>query len=127
MKEALAVGSDGVSLNYATSEFQEGKPWIALIIPFGLRVSIAEPFFDFFQPQYNIVTWESRLILSPDEQPVAPDAFELRRHVEDFEAVLAASNVRRCVVVGYCSGAGIALGAANLAAHPRARRVRASG
>jgi pimeloyl-ACP methyl ester carboxylesterase len=113
MKEALAMGFDGVRLIYATSEFQQGKPWIALIIPFGLRVSIAEPFFDFFQPQYNIVTWESRLILSPDEQPVAPDAFELRRHVEDFEAVLAASNVRRCVVVGYCSGAGIALGAAN--------------
>jgi pimeloyl-ACP methyl ester carboxylesterase len=117
MKEALAMGSDGVSLNYAASEFQEGKPWIALIIPFGLRVTIAKPFFEFFQPQYNIVTWESRLILSPDEQPVPPDAFELHRHVKDFEVVLAACNVRRCVVVGYCSGAGIALGAANR--HPQ--------
>jgi pimeloyl-ACP methyl ester carboxylesterase len=113
MREAVTVGSDGVSLNYATSEFQEGKPWIALIIPFGLRVTIAKPFFDFFQPQYNIVSWESRLILSPDEQPAPPDAFELQRHVKDFDVVLAACDVRRCVVVGYCSGAGIALGAAN--------------
>jgi pimeloyl-ACP methyl ester carboxylesterase len=109
----VAVGPDGVSLTYATSEFQEGKPWIALIIPFGLRVTIAKPFFEFFRPQYNIVSWESRLILSPDEQPVPPGAFELQRHVKDFEVVLAACNVRRCLVVGYCSGAGIALGAAN--------------
>src|SRR5688572_6193382 len=75
MKEAVAVGSDGVSLNYAISEYQQGKPWLALIIPFGLRVTIAKPFFDFFQPQYNIVSWESRLILSPDEQPAPPGAF----------------------------------------------------
>jgi pimeloyl-ACP methyl ester carboxylesterase len=113
MKEGVVVGPDGVSLNYATSEYREGKPYIALIIPFGMRVSVARPFFDFFQPQYNIVTWESRLILSPDEHPVPSGAFELHRHVKDFEVVLAACNVRTCVVVGYCSGAGIALGAAN--------------
>lgn len=113
MKEAVAIGSDGVSLNYATSEFKEGKPWIALIIPFGLRVAIARPFFDFFEPQYNIVSWESRLILSPDEQPVAPGAFEMHHHVKDFELVLATCSIRTCVLVGYCSGAGIALAAAN--------------
>jgi len=113
MKEEVAVGSDGVSLHYAISEYQEGKPWIALIIPFGLRVTIAKPFFDFFQPQYNIVSWESRLILSPDEEPAPPGDFELHRHVRDFEVVLTACKVRRCVAVGYCSGAGIALGAAN--------------
>lgn len=113
MKEAVAVGPDGVSLNYATSEYQEGKPWMALIIPFAMRVSVAKPFFDFFQPQYNIVSWESRLILSPDEEPAPPGAFELSKHVKDFDVVLTACNIRKCVVVGYCSGAGIALGAAN--------------
>lgn len=113
MKEEVTAGSDGVSLNYAVSEYQEGKPWLALIIPFGLRVTIARPFFEFFQPQYNIVSWETRLILSPDDQPAPPGAFELQRHVKDFEAVLSACKVRRCVVVGYCSGAGVALGAAN--------------
>jgi pimeloyl-ACP methyl ester carboxylesterase len=112
MKEAVAVTPDGVRLNYAVSEYKEGKPWMALIIPFGLRVAAARAFFDFFEPQYNVVSWESRLILSP-EQPVAPDAFELRQHVKDFDVVLASCNVRRCVVVGYCSGAGVALGAAN--------------
>lgn len=113
MKEGVAVGSDGVSLNYALSEYQEGKPWLALILPFGLRVSIARPFFDFFRPQYNIVSWESRLILSPGEDPAPPGAFELQRHVKDFDVVLAACKIRKCAVVGYCSGAGVALGAAN--------------
>ena len=113
MKEAVAVGPEGVSLNYATSEYQEGKPWMALIIPFSMRVSVAKPFFDFFQPQYNIVSWESRLILSEDEEPAPDGAFELSRHVKDFDTVLSACNIKKCVVVGYCSGAGIALGAAN--------------
>jgi pimeloyl-ACP methyl ester carboxylesterase len=117
MKEGVAVGLDGVSLNYATSEYREGKPWMALIIPFGLRVTIAKPFFDFFEPQYNIVSWESRLILSPDEQPAPPGAFELHQHVRDFEVVLSSCNIKKCVLVGYCSGAGIALGAANRYPH----------
>lgn len=113
MKEGVAVGSDGVRLNYATSEYQEGKPWVALIIPFAMRVSAAKPFFDFFKPQFNIVSWETRLILSDDEEPAPPGAFELHRHVKDFEVVLTACNIRKCVLVGYCSGAGIALGVAN--------------
>jgi pimeloyl-ACP methyl ester carboxylesterase len=113
MREDVATASDGVSLNYATSEYRDGKPWLALIIPFGLRVTIAKPFFDFFEPQYNIVSWEARLILSLDEQPAPPGAFDLPQHVKDFDTVLAACDVRKCVVIGYCSGAGIALGAAN--------------
>lgn len=113
MREGVAEGPDGISLNFARSEYQEGKPWLALIIPFGVRVAIAKPFFDFFQPQFNIVSWESRLILSPNEQPAPSGAFELHRHVKDLEVILTKCNVQKCIVVGYCSGAGIALGAAN--------------
>jgi pimeloyl-ACP methyl ester carboxylesterase len=127
MKEAVAVGPDGVSLNYAVGAYQDGKPWMALIIPFGLRVGIARPFFDFFEPQYNVVSWESRLILSPDEQPAPPGAFELGRHVRDFDVVLTTCNIRKCVVVGYCSGAGIALGAANRYPHRISHLVLAHG
>jgi pimeloyl-ACP methyl ester carboxylesterase len=113
MKEGVAQGADGVRLNYATSEFKEGKPWIVLIIPFGLRVAVARPFFEFFEPQYNVVSWEARLILSPDDAPAPPGAFELQRHVADFDTILTACKIRKCVVVGYCSGAGVALGVAN--------------
>jgi pimeloyl-ACP methyl ester carboxylesterase len=126
MKEAVAVGADGVSLNYAVGEYREGKPWMALIIPFGLRVTIARPFFEFFQPQFNIISWESRLILSPDEQPAPPGAFELQRHVKDFDVILSACNIRRCVV-GYCSGAGVALGAASRYPHRISHLILAHG
>lgn len=127
MKEAVAAGFDGVRLTYATTDFREGKPWIALIIPFGLRTAIAKHFFDFFEPQYNVVTWESRLILSAGEESVATDAFMRQRHIRDFEAVLAACNIRKCVVVGYCSGAGIALSAANRYPHRISELILAHG
>lgn len=127
MKEMVAVASDDVRLNYAVSEYRDGKPWMALIIPFGLRLTTAKPFFDFFHPQYNIVSWESRLVISPDEQPAPPGAFEFHRHVKDFEVVLTACNIRKCVVVGYCSGAGVALGVANRYPHRISHLILAHG
>lgn len=116
MREGFLTGSDGVELTYAVSDRLTGRPWIVLIIPFGLRLSIAKPFFDFFGARYNIASWEARLIISPS-QDLFPGAFELNRHVSDFATVLSALEIRQAVVVGYCSGAGIALAVANRYPH----------
>ena len=116
MKDGVVTGPDGVKLTYAVSEYTERRAWIALIMPFGLRLALAKPFFDFFQPRYNIVSWEARLVISPTQE-AGPGAFELNRHVRDFEVVVSSLNIRQCILVGYCSGAGIALAAANRYPH----------
>jgi pimeloyl-ACP methyl ester carboxylesterase len=82
-------------------------------MPFGLKVELAEAFFRFYQPRYDVVTWESRLILDPSEREARPEDFAIINHVYDLVSVLRACRVSRAFLVGYCSGAGIGLAAAN--------------
>jgi len=82
-------------------------------MPFGLSVDLAEAFFSFYQPRYDVVTWESRLILDSSEREVRPEDFAVINHVYDLMSVLYACRVSRAFLVGYCSGAGVGLAAAN--------------
>jgi len=82
-------------------------------MPFGLRIELADAFFKFYRPRYDVVTWESRLILDSSEREVGQEDFAIIKHVYDLVSVLRACGVARSSLVGYCSGAGIGLAAAN--------------
>ncbi|OBP13493.1 hypothetical protein A5320_18270 [Rheinheimera sp. SA_1] len=113
MHKYSTVSHDGFALTYAVGELKADNPWIALIIPFGLQVDAACHFFDFFAPHYNVISWETRNILEDSERSVAVHEFTIENHVFDMKAVLDDAGITSCTVVGYCSGAGVALAAAN--------------
>ncbi|WP_444997359.1 hypothetical protein [Aliikangiella sp. IMCC44359] len=113
MKTRLITSDDGVELKCAVSCSTDKKNWIVLIIPFGLKVELAQSFFDYFENDFNIVTWESRLILSEDETSLSGNEFAIENHIADINAIEKALNIEISTLVGYCSGAGIALAAAN--------------
>jgi pimeloyl-ACP methyl ester carboxylesterase len=104
---------DGFQVKYAVSEINADKPWLALVIPFGLQVMMAKHFFDFFESDFNVVVCESRSILEQSNRKVSENEFTVENHVKDMHSVLKACNIEQCVLVGYCSGAGLALAAAN--------------
>jgi pimeloyl-ACP methyl ester carboxylesterase len=104
---------DGVRLKYAYSGLSH-KPCIALAMPFGLRLDLADAFFEFYRPHYEVMTWESRLILDSSGQEVSSGDFAVDNHVNDLVSILRARQVSRATLVGYCSGAGISLAAANM-------------
>jgi len=112
MRVETVSSPDGVELKYAHCGLS-GRPCIALIMPFGLRVELAEAFFNFYKSRYDVVTWESRLILDSSAREVRPEDFAMLNHVYDLVSVLRACRVSRVALVGYCSGAGIGLAAAN--------------
>jgi len=112
MRVETVSSRDGVRLKYAHCGLSN-RPCIALIMPFGLSVDLAEAFFSFYQPRYDVVTWESRLILDSSEREVRPEDFAVINHVYDLMSVLYACRVSRAFLVGYCSGAGVGLAAAN--------------
>lgn len=112
MKVETVASRDGVPLKYAHCGLSN-RPCIALIMPFGLKVELAAAFFKFYQPRYDVVTWESRLILDSSAREVRPEDFAIINHVYDLVSVLRACRVSRAFLVGYCSGAGIGLAAAN--------------
>ena len=117
MREGTARSHDGSTLQYGFRDQAPGKPWIALIIPFGLKVEVAQAFFGCFAADYNIVTWEARLILAPPERRIGAGELTVGNHVADLLSVLDACGVKRAALVGYCSGAGIALAALKEAPH----------
>lgn len=113
MKDKIVKSHDGFDLKYAISDIKKDKPWIALIIPFGLKLKMSRHFFDFFNPHYNIVTWESRSILDVSDRKVVENEFSLENHIFDLKSVLSTCPTKKFIMIGYCSGAGLALAAAN--------------
>lgn len=112
MRVETVLSRDGVPLKCARGGSPD-NPCIALIMPFGLKVELAEAFFRFHQRRYDLVTWESRLILDSSEREARPEDFAIINHVYDLVSVLRTCRVSRAFLVGYCSGAGIGLVAAN--------------
>lgn len=113
MNMETVVAHDGVPLRCRRHVGSVDHPWLILIVPFGLDLKVADAFFDHFGGNYNIATWESRLILSCPERKVAKDDFSTTKHVRDLFSLAEFSGIDCATVVGYCSGAGVALAAAN--------------
>ncbi len=114
MKEKTVESHDGIQLKYAISETTKGQPWLALVMPFGLKLKMSKNFFDFFQNHYNIVSLESRLILSPEGVSVMVDKLSVDNHAKDLLTVLSDCEIEECDLIGYCSGAGVSLSAVNM-------------
>ena len=112
MNVKIIQSRDNVNLNCAYRKISEGSPWIVLILPFGLPVDVSKHFFSYFNKRFNLLTWESRLVLC-DEEYKMDNKYSISRHVSDMHCLIKEFNVKKSFVVGYCSGAGIALAFTN--------------
>jgi pimeloyl-ACP methyl ester carboxylesterase len=116
MKIQTIQSHDGITLKYGFSRVDGNQPWLTFIIPFGLQLQLALPFFKFFEDKYNIISWEARSILAePGDMPLE-QLLTVDNHVADLLTLLKTLNIEQTKLIGYCSGAGIALKAAN--SHP---------
>ena len=114
MNKCSLINKNNIEIRVGTSDISPQKSWIAFVLPFGLELDMAQNFFDFFEAHYNVVTWESRLIIQDSDKMPTAGEFLLSEHVDDLCTVLGEYDVSRCMLVGYCSGAGVALAAASL-------------
>ena len=111
---------DGRELNVFYTPHSPGRKDVVFVLPFGVRAAIAERLYSALGSRFNLITWESRFML--DHEADAPDAtIAAEMHARDLDHV-----IRHCAsgavadVIGYCSGAGVALlGAAR---HPNSIR-----
>ncbi len=92
-----------------------------------LPASVARAAFETLKSAFNVVTWESRYILDLSQTFSGTEKMGPDEHVEDIVCILSALQIDRCYLVGYCSGAGISLLAAER--HPEifAKLVLVSG
>lgn len=117
VKEITVKSHDGVPLRCVYSEKAKDYPWIVFVLPFGLEVHHARAFFDFFGEYYNIFSWQARLILDPPERELKHGELTVDNHVQDLFTIMDHLSLDKVIAVGYCSGAGISLAAANQAPH----------
>ena len=109
---ASIPGSSGAILSCCHTALDRNRPTLLIALPFGIPMSLARAAFEKFEHGFNIVTWESRFILNLDQAFSGNEKLAPAEHVGDMLCVLRALELRSCYLMGYCSGAGIALLAA---------------
>ncbi len=116
MQGLLVQSVDGHPVRAFFSGRDPRRPTVAFVLPFGSRFDMARPFLTSAAERFNVVTWEARMII--DDPEMHGDIREItpEMHVSDMVSVLSRLEVDRTDVIGYCSGAGIALLTARL--HP---------
>jgi pimeloyl-ACP methyl ester carboxylesterase len=80
-----------------------------MVLPLGTREALLAPAVRRLSEQYDVLTWESRLVLTPEVAMSGPEDLAIARQVEDAQAVLDHFGVRSAFLLGYCSGAAAAL------------------
>jgi pimeloyl-ACP methyl ester carboxylesterase len=105
-------GGSGAILNCSHTAIDRRKPNLLITLPFGVPVTVAYAAFTAFEPDFNVITWESRFILNLDQEFSGNENMVPDEHVEDMLCLLRVLEIDTCHLIGYCSGAGISLLAA---------------
>ena len=103
--------SDGCELSVYTTE-SPSKPTVALLNAYGMPAEFFVPLAIRLKPHFNLMTWDTRLL--PGVEGVAEDAAcGVPRHADDLWNVCDALALKTPVgLVGWCTGATVALHAA---------------
>lgn len=107
---------DGHAITVAHAPLLPQRPYVVIALPFGSRPSVAQRLCSRLSTRFNVLTWQTRSIVDEaagdmEEIILTPDM-----HADDLAHLLRYFGVGTCDVIGFCSGAGIALLAA--ARHP---------
>lgn len=108
---------DGRPLNVFHTALSPHRTDLVLVLPFGMRHQMADRLYPALAEHFNVITWESRFVLDL-EADASDAAIEAGTHARDMVHVIEQSRQWRpgasaqVDVVGYCSGAGVAMLAA---------------
>jgi pimeloyl-ACP methyl ester carboxylesterase len=82
---------------------------LLIALPLGTRESLVAPAVRRLSQRYDVLTWEPRLVLTPEVELRSAEDLAVDRHVEDARAVLDHFSAQSAFLLGYCSGAMTAL------------------
>lgn len=107
--------TDGVNLNVYTRNSDESsdKPYVVVVNAHGMPVDFVEPICVDFSRFYNVLTWDIRGIPSDIDNDAVVDC-SLQRHVQDLKEIVDSLGVKEFHLVGWCTGARVALEAVSM-------------
>jgi pimeloyl-ACP methyl ester carboxylesterase len=112
MRESVIESVDGQAIRVLHSDLVPGRRHMTVVLPFGFRPGAARRLFAQLS-QVNLLTWQSRAIIDRSAEDGVDAVLTPQAHAADFAAVLKHFDVGKSDVIGFCSGAGIALLAAS--------------
>lgn len=104
--------SDGCTLRVYESGNRRGEP-LVLVNALGVAYEIFEPLRRALSERYRLLTWDSRGLPGEDGE-LSADQARFDCHVRDLERVAKHYDLSRFHLLGYCTGADVALQAASV-------------
>jgi len=98
---------DGIVLN-AYADRDAGAPDVILCNAYGMPMEFWKPVTRRLVPHFRVASWESRFVPIAGG-PFAPERAGLEWHLHDLEAVLEATAAERPILIGWSTGARLAL------------------
>lgn len=100
--------ADGTPLCTYQTSAQPTRPTVVLVNAYGMPVDLMIPLAQTLSAQFHVLTWESRGVPNV-ASPFDPGAVSVGDHAADLAAMLQAHQIPRAHVVGWCTGAQVAL------------------
>ncbi|AIV55593.1 alpha/beta hydrolase [Burkholderia pseudomallei] len=130
MDRRSIIADDGRELNAFVACAHPDAPVVVVVLPFGARHAMLNGFYDALRSRFTVVTWESRFVLDVERDDDEAGIAALT-HARDLASVIRATARRGrhepVDVIAYCSGAGVALLAAQHYPDAISRLVLVSG
>jgi pimeloyl-ACP methyl ester carboxylesterase len=116
MDELWLESHDGVALRVYRSAPAADKPALLIVLPATTTAALIGAAVERLARNFSVITWETRLVLDPAPTADEAGAMSLHANVGDLESVFRYFELSRAYLIGYCTGAPVALHAA--ARHP---------
>ncbi len=108
MREVELRGAGGVAVRAFHLGPRDGAP-VLVALPLATRPSFVAPALRALARRFRVYTWEARLMLDTRATFDAPGELSLEAHARDAAALLERFGLEQAALVGYCSGAALAL------------------
>ncbi|WNG43368.1 alpha/beta hydrolase [Archangium minus] len=109
MNELDIESFDGVRIRAYHTPAAPGRDNLVIALPLATKPSFIQRVVASLSRHFNIITWEARLLLTPQAPLADKQALSTEAHVRDLNILLDHLGIQRTSLLGYCSGAAMAL------------------
>ncbi|MDP2228293.1 MAG: alpha/beta fold hydrolase, partial [Moraxellaceae bacterium] len=105
---SVVRSTDGTQLNLYVRDNPTAYKTVVIINAFGMPVDFVVPLSERLCRDHRVITWESRCLPS-NAMPASSAAASIGAHVQDLQAILDHLGLEQVHLVGWCTGATVAI------------------
>lgn len=127
MIEIGIVNDSGITIRAYHTPLSASKSWLMVVLPVATKAPFISLAIAEFQKIYNVVVWEDIVLRTEKVNLAGGKALSIKSSISDFKLILEHFKIQKTFLVGYCSGASLALCLAKSSQNVVARMALISG